>query len=314
MSRVHHERSQGGDGVAGDHDVNESIVRRVAAWVLMPIVASFGPSPGESGQARQIAPVGYVLAVRGEWRVKTSPPQRIAAGRALGAADTIVAGPAPWEDRQITIVWRDGTAVTHVCAEPASLASTRNGWECTKPIPGHAPASESVFHRIVEAVMDHFGGHPVRPTSLLSRGDELAPDGAVTDAVLLVRNGELDVAPAFARVEAGDYDLTFLEIQLNSTGAVPHGTPVHVSYAWTPGTPSTLRAEVMRPGLYELRVQDAQAWILVCGTETWEQARLEYQRAASLAEAWGRAVSPQDARSFLRATLGLLALSHSRNR
>jgi hypothetical protein len=116
---------------------------------VLAVLLGLGPSQVESLQARPAAPVGYVLAVQGEWRLKgMAAGQRIAAGRALNATDTIVAGTPPWDGRQITIIWRD-TAATYVCAEPA--ASTPHGFDCRQSIPMHAPAVESVWPRIVEA-------------------------------------------------------------------------------------------------------------------------------------------------------------------
>jgi hypothetical protein len=136
--------------------------------------------------------------------------------------------------------------------------------------------------------------------------------GGVTDGVLLLRDRQLDPAPAFAHLEAGDYELTFLEIEQASAGAVARGAPVSLSYAWHPGTRATLSADALRPGLYELRVEDARAWVLVCGPATWERVRLEFAQAVSLADTWGPSVSRQDVRSFLRGALGMLASSQSR--
>ena len=260
---------------------------------------------GAQAQPPTAGVVGYVLSVRGAWLVG-SRADAAASGRALNAGEMVRAGPAPWRDHEIVIVLRDGGAVRYRCADAPEAHPVPEAWNCARPIGLTARARGALHARVLDAVMNHFGAHATRPTSLVSRG---ILDRDLREAVTLLLDGALDVRDALSALPAGEYELTLAPIQVDGAAVKRLAEPATARLAWDPTAPRLLGSPGLRPGLYELGMVGSSdvAWILVCAGPKCASTRAEFQEVRDLTAQWRGQVAAPDTRAFVRAALDLLS-------
>jgi hypothetical protein len=272
--------------------VSAAFAASVAAALATPLLAQASNEPA----------AGYVLSVRGQWRIGA---EAAASGRTLSAGDTVRAGQAPWRGHEIVLVLRSGDATRYRCVENPAARPAPEAWDCSRPIAIPRSASSSLSARMLDAVMNHFGKHASRPASLVSRG---ILDRDLREAVATYRDGRLDLTDALSPMPAGDYSLTLLPIEVDGAVVRRKGEAVHVRLSWDPRAPVPLAVPGLSTGLHELGMDGSSdvAWLLVCASSGCDAIRSEFAAVRELTAQWAGQVSSSDVRAFVRAALDLL--------
>jgi hypothetical protein len=254
--------------------------------------------------------VGFVLKLKGEWLLN---------GKALADGEKLPAGgkiyhvqrkrdqPPPLD--YISVVFFDGTI------ESRSWDNLQS-WNHPIRLPAAHKEPPSQWSRIVTAVMGVFPGHPEKYTQMSVRG----PAIDVQDTVVDINNGQLDLRSAFKHLKKGQYLIVLEPIQHTNTRA-EEATSKPLSFDWDPNTSPALRVDGIRPGLYTLRVRNAQsegsgnrseAWIVLAEHTRYESTAAAFRECVTLTEQWASEAPPDAARSFQRAYLESLALQGTR--
>ena len=278
---------------------------RLLASALTACLLASVASGSARAQEGTTGVLGYVLSVRGEWFVR-SRAQVMSSGRSLQAGDTIRAGRTPWRGNEVVIVLRDGTAIRYQCADPPPAKPRPEAWDCARPIALATRAAAPLHARILDAVMNHFGEHPARPTSLVSRSI-LDPD--LREAVAVLKEDGLDLGDALSALPADEYGFTLTPIQVDGAAVRRIGEPTTARLAWDPRAPQALRTPGLQPGLYELGMVGASdvAWVLVCVGDGCDAVRAQFHDVGDMATRWAGQVAAPDVRAFVRAALDLLS-------
>lgn len=273
------------------------------ALLLAPL-----PTNAESAPAQEI---GLVLKAKGEWLLNGKtvvPGQTLPAGGKIYHASQKDGESSPFD--YITIVLYDGKLESRSWDRPES-------WKVPIQLPASAGEAPSRWKRIVAAVMGVFPGHPEKFAQMSVRGSE----SNLRDAVADLKDGQVDLEPAFKRMKPGAYLLLLKRI--SERNAPPEGTALGpFPFNWEPGAPSPLPAQALPAGLYSLSLlnvksedhesTETQAWILVSDHGRYEKTADAFQECRTLTEQWGKEAPADAARSFLRAYLNSLALQLAR--
>jgi hypothetical protein len=254
--------------------------------------------------------VGLVLKVKGEWLLNGKP---VAAGETLPAAGKIFRSPKKGDESSfdyITVVLFSGKL------ESRSWDQTET-WNDPIQLPAATKEIPSPWRRIVTAVMGVFPGHPEKYTQMSVRGS--AAD--LRDAVVELKDGQVNLAPAFRHMQKGTYLLLFQPAK-GATASREQATLKPALFNWDPSAPSPLRVDGLRPGLYDLSLQSEQsedhqftganAWVLVSDIVRYDKTATAFQQGIVLTQQWGKEGPADAARSFLRAYLDSLALEQNR--
>jgi hypothetical protein len=269
-------------------------LRRIVVIAAAIICAGTCLMPNVSAQQ-----AGYVLEINGQWILKGHGP--LTKGQGVPTGGVVSAQSAAADDR-IVIVNGNGDIVAR--------RDCRNSGECARPIKLPQPASESsTWNVIVSSVMSLLGGEPDRYSVHRKRDEEL-PDGVVK-----ISGAQLDVSPVFQKKSKGTYYFRLRTIP--RPGDQPSKWAGPFTLNWDRARIATVAVSDARPGLYELALLDregddylptgASAWIVLTTPERFTETALTYQEAVELTRKWGTDVSPEGARSFLRARLDQLA-------
>jgi hypothetical protein len=273
-----------------------------ATLLLIPLLDAKEPLSQE---------VGIVLKLKGEWLLDGKP---VVAGETLPAAGKIYHPPpkagAPASMDYISVVFFDGTIESRSWDKAES-------WNSPIQLPAVRKEAPSRWSRIVNAVMGIFPGHPEKYTQMSVRG----PATNIQDAVVDLNNGQLDLGPVFKHLKKGKYLIVLEPIQHTNT-LTEKATSKPISFNWDPNTSPALWVDGIRPGLYSLRIQNAQsedtsgnrseAWILVSDHARYERTAAAFQECTALTETWASEAPADAAWSFRRAYLDSLALQENR--
>lgn len=159
---------------------------------------------------------------------------------------------------------------------------------------------------IVDAVQDQFKQYPKRYSYHAARGGELI------DAVVLVRNGAVDLQSVFSSIDRGRY---WLRLQpVDSTEVATTTTSFEAAYPWDPSSPVTLTLGTVKSPLQELILfrrtgemlypTGQSAWVLICSSSSYMLAASAFKEAVSLTQQWSEKVDASARTTFLRAYLG----------
>ena len=124
------------------------------------------------------------------------------------------------------------------------------------------------------------------------------------DAVVLLRNKQVDLSAVFHDISPGNYHLAFSPIDSGSF----QGKPVEVTY--TKEKPLLAPADKLRPGLYRVLLVDdkgepgdSDAWILVSAEDKYARNAAKYEQAVKEATKLPPEMDPSTTRALLRAYL-----------
>lgn len=247
--------------------------------------------------------IGYVIDMEGRWLAGVNPVRELRKGDQLRARDVIrIESPTPY-DYIVIAGFNEDIIARRYCS---------NAGDCNRPLRLRRPAesSNSILGAILGSVMGLLRGEPGRYVALGQRGDELS------EGVVLIKDGRVDLNTVFAGHGGEQYYLRLRAI-------APSGKPSANSWIgpivfnWEPGKSSPVAIQGIEPGLYELALLErsdneymptgSSAWILASGPREYRRLSLSFRRAVKLTRKWGKAITPEAARSFLRADLDHLA-------
>lgn len=244
--------------------------------------------------------VAYVLERQGDWSVD-GVAKPLGVGAAIAAGAKIVNG-HPKDGDTLVLIDPNGDLLKRVRCARNECHECRTPDTCTDAVQPVPAAKTSVPSTPFSAAMDLLASKPDRYTVPRISGPALA------DAVVVLDQDHCDLSPVLYQLTKGAYSLRWRD--LNFAKAKPLTTSVDL----TPGRPA-LVAAAPAAGLYELTLVEKTApkegsptaWILLVPTGQSLGATASFQQALSRAAKWSPNVSPEAARSFLRASLDDIA-------
>lgn len=216
--------------------------RRSGRWLCLG--ASLGVlAAGAAGQCPPLAtntePVGHILTVQGQWRLKTSPAAKLQPGCDLGPGAEILAPPR----------FAEGTAKLAVvdCTGNLRVRTCDANQDCGPSLvmPMSAPKAPGLWASLIREIMRTLRGAPDRYVSTISMDY-----GELNDAVVAASGTGVDVSPVMKGLPAADYELEFARV-----------ATVH----WD-GSAARLSAGALGSGLFQVRRKDQramEAWVLI---------------------------------------------------
>jgi hypothetical protein len=173
---------------------------------------------------------------------------------------------------------------------------------CHVPVPTPEPAGLASLAMIIpwfrsQEAVERF----VTP---VSRGME----SELKDAVVQLREGKIDLTPAFSDLDSGSYKLRIEP--LKGGGA----SPMTAVVAWQEGGSAIAPIPGMAPGLYRLSRVDGnesspvpEAWVLVCSPGDFANKSADYAAAVDATRKWPSEVDARAPQAVLRAYLETLS-------
>ena len=250
-------------------------------------------------------PVGYVLTSEGGWYLEGRSQQRLSPAERLPARGVIrIQNPSRYDF--IQIAFYDGGVLTRRC---------RNRGECDQPILLPDAAQEErggAWAYILDRAMSVLRRDRGRPSVYMSR----TVDGSLQEAVLKIKGGRADLAPAFRHMVKGVYQARLERRAL--PGAPAEGAAgAPVTLTWVPSPTARLWSTPVRQGLHVITLlgRDSTtfieprpaAWVLVVEEKRYPRVAASFSAAVRLTERWGEPVDEGAKREFLQAFLAHLA-------
>jgi hypothetical protein len=131
---------------------------------------------------------------------------------------------------------------------------------------------------------------------------------------------QLDLTPIFKMKGPRNFYVRLRAIRRQAEPAAKWIGPI--TLAWNPDRPAIAKLPDAQPGLYELALLErdgddylptgTSAWVLLASPATYSETSAAYLQALALTQKWGNDVTPEGARSFLRAQLDRLARQNKR--
>lgn len=244
--------------------------------------------------------VGHVLDIEGDWLLDGRANQSLGKGEELPGGGVIrIHSPSSYAF--IIVRYADNQIVKRYC---------RNRGECDQPIllPRVVQQQSSFLGSIVARGMAMFRRDPVSPSVNAGR----SADGTLREAVLQIKDGQIDLSNVFSEMKNGDYDVLVAR-RMPDGKALEGGTTKQMQVKWDSGKATTAAAINLQAGLYELTLLEKRggelkptlttAWFLASNPEQYAQTAAQFDEAARLTATWKKDVSEATARSFLRAFL-----------
>jgi len=248
--------------------------------------------------------VGFVLEKHGTWRLKDGPD--LTEGARLNAGGLLI-NLKPAEGDHIAVVNLNGDLILRIrCNSQKCNACSGKSDACYDPIPAlpQPKQSVSVFGTVLESVMELVKGRPERYSVHRVRGH------ALSDAVLRLDQGRVDIGPVFAGQESGRHRIQFVSLADRRWKSDPF------SFDWDPARGNATAVPGLDRGLYALVLFDGnsgdssplmEAWVLLANPDEYPKAASAFKAASEQAAKWGENVSRDTTQRFLRANLDYLA-------
>ena len=257
-------------------------------------------------QAKAWQVVGFVLEKQGTWQLAGGTTD-LAEGTRLPARGRLV-NKTPTDGDRISVVNLNGDLIVRIrCKSGTCAACSSNSDACYDPIaplPEPKPAP-SMLGTMLHSVMELVNGKPDRYSVHRVRGP--AP---LSDAVLQLDRGRLDLAPAFAYQKSGRYRIQFLSIGDRRRKSDPF------SVDWHPARSNATAVPGLERGLHALLLFDADdasgsplmdAWVLLTNPDEYSRVASAFKAASDQTAKWGTSITPDTKQRFLRAHLDYLA-------
>jgi len=280
-----------------------TVGRRSLTICLCVLFAAFCLSSSIKARERT---VGHVLDVEGEWYLDGRPGQALSMGEELPASG-VIRIPSPSRFAYIVIRYSDNQIVSRRC---------RNHVECEQPIllPRAIQRQATIGDFIIEKALGVIRRNLVSPSVHSGR----SADGALREAVVQIKDGQVDLAPVFTEMNDGTYYVR-VERRTPDGKTADGGSAKQIKVRWNSVTAATTPAAKFQPGLYELVLLEKRgaeykptittAWFLAGNLDQYAQTVAPFCEATRLTATWRGDVSEGTARSFLRAFLIHLASS-----
>lgn len=238
------------------------------------------------GQGKQ---VGFVLSKQGNW-VWTSAGKSadVAAGDPVYDRNT---ARAMDPKARLTVALLDGTVKTFACPPLNPCVATFAAFRPTADAPLAA--------RLLTVGKTFFTQREAMPVYAMSRGASAAE---FQQAVLAMKDSELQIAPAVVRLSAGSFSIQMRSLQKN-------GMTYRGDFTWDPPASVGAMMAGILPGGYELTVNSSEGMrmgsttVVVSSASTAPALRAEFDDGKRLTSAWPPETDPAAIRSFLNALL-----------
>jgi hypothetical protein len=223
-----------------------------------------------------------------------------------------LSNPYPADGDSITVVDLNGDLILKVrCQNKQCLACSPNPEACQDPIPAlpGAKPTPSLLNTVMHSVMELVKGKPARYSVHRVRGQ------ALTDAVVRLDQGRVDLAPVFTNQKKGRYKVRFAAAE--SGGRTWKTDPVSVE--WDPARDSAVAVSGLESGLYSLVLLESESsdgspvdtWVLVASPDDYPKIASAFADISEQTAKWGTSVRRDTAQGFLRASLDYLATQQS---
>lgn len=248
--------------------------------------------------------VGHVLDVEGEWYLDGRSGQALSKGEELPSGGVIRIS-SPSRFAFIIIRYSDNQIISRRC---------RNQGECEQPIllPRAIQRATSFWDSITEKAMRVMRRDPVSSSVNAGR----SANGVLREAVVQLKDGQVDLAPVFTEMIEGTYPVR-VERRTSAGQAAEGGSTKPIEVRWDSATATTTPAAKLQPGLYEVVLLEKRgaeykptlttAWFLASGLDQYAQSVGPFCEATRLAATWRDDVNEGTVRTFLRAFLIHLA-------
>jgi hypothetical protein len=271
-------------------------------FVRLSLVSCFGVLLLSAVTAQAQDKFGYVLDIRGTWKLNSS-------------ATLFKGGSVPVGGTISTISITDPGTYIVVADRAGNIVQQRhcgNAGECSAPIklPAAAGGGPSLASRIIGAAMALVSNEPSKYASLVSRGAELQ------EGVVKLEGNQVDLSSVFKNMN-GDHYLLRIE-PVRGAATISRGrTPKPLEFTWDPRKPTPLIVNQLTPGLYKVRLLDADpggeheptgndAWVCLTGPNQYARAATSFDEATRVTKQWGADVKQNTVREFLRASLEVI--------
>jgi hypothetical protein len=236
-----------------------------------------------------------VLSISGEWVLKSPSPANISRGDKLPSG-SIIWNRNPDAESYITLIDKSN----HITRKRCASEDCNEGLTLQENV-----AADSTSSRIIGTIIDTWSRDPGSYENLISRGQT----GGLQDAVVELKDGKIDLSPAFSKLRTNLYFLQFKTLKNEKLSVIP--------FEWSQPDSQPLQSNNIKPGLYIVALMNSadkysaplgpEVWILVSAPGQFGQANRSFQNAWELTQQWGNQVAPHVARSLLRAYLNYLA-------
>jgi hypothetical protein len=245
--------------------------------------------------------VGYVFDSTGDWRQDgVKFPHK--AGDPVYARAFITHDPGDKEVEKrggaaIIINLFDGKREERSTEQPATF---------TKPIqlPVSLGNQSSAFSRLLRAMGALFSKEPEKYLITTVRGTD---DLQLHDAVIELKNSEIDLRPVFKNAPSGKYAV---RLRPNDTGLRnQNALDETFTFEWRAEANQGLAVPNISSGLWRLEVVQpdgslaTDAWVLVETSAAYDGIVDLFDKAVAVTRQWGRSASENEVRSFLRTAL-----------
>jgi len=250
-----------------------------------------------------------VVDASGEWVLGENSSQIIRKGRGLPPGGVIHRRSSSDAD-YIVIAGPNGKVIID---KKCSIAGA-----CDRPIvlPKTAALDQSISGRVMSALWSFWQtSNPERVEHGISRAPVKVP---LQDAVVLLKNGSVDLSSPFKLVREGRYMVRLKSLAGHEV--VNDGPTLDpVVCEWDPKNPSSLQVNELVPGLYELTIfapspitgnlvpTTDRAWLLISRPDIYERNLSSFNDAVAITKEWGQEVDRSAVQSFLREYLDYLS-------
>jgi hypothetical protein len=140
----------------------------------------------------------------------------------------------------------------------------------------------------------------------------------LTEAVVSVDRGRVDLSNSFRQMPRGSYSVTLKNISLTRTQPIGSLSVSDAVIDWIPGKVAALISTRLMPGVWEISAKRTDenpylaspniAWVLLVDESHFDVVNRDFATAAMATENWAKAVTPEAKRRVVRASLDHLAL------
>lgn len=264
--------------------------------------------PFLSASVRAQGTIGHVLDVEGDWYLDSRRGQALRKGDELPSSG-VIRIPSPSRYAFIVIVYDANNEIVK--------KQCRNQGECEQPILLPKAVQRQLTRReiLLGYLMRAVRLNPAMPSVNAGRSD----DGVLTEAVVQIKEGGVDLAPVFARLNSGTYYLQIERVvpeRKDGDDAAPIRIQEQLEIKWDAAARTILPAMKVPPGLFEIELLEKQdttgtstlttAWFLTVNPEQHEKALAQFSEVKELTATW-KDLNEETRRGFLRAFLSQLA-------
>ena len=254
---------------------------------LITILLAAGMMASVSAWAENNRDCGIVVGITEEWKLGDRP---LTLGSVIPrSAVKNLKNKEPEPKGNLTVWFSPQPPETYQCGKTGCPIDVKDN-SCA-PQPGDGAAAR-------------LGREPAKYFMAASRGLE----GDLKEAVLPLTGSQVDVAPAFEKLDAGEYRVRFDSLR-RTTDNAPSS-----KLEWPRGNTAMVSASGLKADLYRLTLLDAsgeptgsEAWVLLSDAEQYAATSARFQETAKQVATWPSEVDPQAIRAILRATLESLS-------